>query len=780
MSTHQVQLHKRDNPAGSLEIISSVGTWLAVVVACVALLGVIAPWLAIKAAQSEKNRALNLVYDRQNHYITRGRRVPGTRLRLFRRIRLPNLAPALDAGSPEIVPLIGPAVLAQAWILQGPQFNNWNNGWTKLCALLEAHHVPDNDVPIRVTTGLSRVGRVEVINSQTAMAASRFWVLAVGLLGRYTARTRYLLMAGGSAEEDWGNFGAPRQHPPTAQHAVAVAATPSVGSMASSYASHDISTSTWETGSESNDIIMSSTMGDTPGILWDTSHATPSGPQQLSQNRYGMWELTTARLPEINGFTGCFKNLGWHRTDAALRNILTFYPQSLSEVCGLATKQHSLSILDLFWLANGFFPLKRGEDNDREIYKLISYRPADYFKTAKHLFSRSQLPMPSGTSLKLAQVNFKSLPPRITKPALAFGFRPGCTLWQWEVAALSDDAQTVSPMAQNYSAMLGFHPQHQHGGPNAGQDDNIMWEAKDFARITRAFLGLDMDAWGYLISHVQLPQWRAIMEVNSWDLSVLSIRYNNTIGPHLRNILAQTQGAQANVFQPEWLRHGLSFGDLFGGFHPPTSADFTLLESLLLASISKSSKALIVPIGYIWMTNAAFRDDILSDMLFIYQDEAPMGTPLERRQNAEAAFVSMVKYLRYSQPTLMERYSGDVNATAGLQTMAEADESRHRYLTNRGKGFRIDEVRYDKSRMALTWEVTERDIPFPIVQPREVQLPASQNAVEGAADEVAISSTDVASLCIVLMLRCAAFLMAENSHCLLKFVNNLDGHVWVI
>ncbi|KAM0425466.1 hypothetical protein ACHAPT_009255 [Fusarium lateritium] len=78
-----------DTPS-STDVASTVGTWIAVVVAIVALISIIAPCLLFRAAHTERSQALNAVDDADTGYVTQ-------RLRLTENIHLHRVqAPLLD------------------------------------------------------------------------------------------------------------------------------------------------------------------------------------------------------------------------------------------------------------------------------------------------------------------------------------------------------------------------------------------------------------------------------------------------------------------------------------------------------------------------------------------------------------------------------------------------------------------------------------------------------------------------------------------------------------
>ncbi len=124
-------------------LISSIGTWVAVALAIVALVGVVGPLLALEASARDKNRAMNAFQDQQQKYVSREFHL--TRgLRVFRRIRVPNLSPGYIANEPETSPLV-PSLCAalERWVLKPRDYLPWNSGWAKFSELIEAYEVRD-------------------------------------------------------------------------------------------------------------------------------------------------------------------------------------------------------------------------------------------------------------------------------------------------------------------------------------------------------------------------------------------------------------------------------------------------------------------------------------------------------------------------------------------------------------------------------------------------------------------------------------------------------------
>lgn len=57
--------------SGRLDLLGVIGTWIAAVLAFIALVGLVAPWLLLKATFSDRNRTLNAIRDVNQDFITK-------------------------------------------------------------------------------------------------------------------------------------------------------------------------------------------------------------------------------------------------------------------------------------------------------------------------------------------------------------------------------------------------------------------------------------------------------------------------------------------------------------------------------------------------------------------------------------------------------------------------------------------------------------------------------------------------------------------------------------
>jgi hypothetical protein len=154
-----------DTRTPQTDLAGVIGTWIAVFLASVALLGIIGPVILLREIRSKYNRALNAVDDRQHRYISRGVRI-SKRSRIFRQINAPALS-----NPPEL----SREVLFRNDDAMEPASNT---GWIMFALTLKAYN-------IRFPTGDELI----LENDQIWLPVHRLWILGFGLLGRYGFRT---------------------------------------------------------------------------------------------------------------------------------------------------------------------------------------------------------------------------------------------------------------------------------------------------------------------------------------------------------------------------------------------------------------------------------------------------------------------------------------------------------------------------------------------------------------------------------------------------------------
>lgn len=146
---------------------SDIGTWLAILLGLIALIGIVGPLLLLREARSDRSQALNAVDIKDTGYLTKGIAFrKGTRL--FRKINVPLLEAAPSAA------LQFQFSHFSSRIDKMPQSST---GWVNLAALITAY------VP-----GIKRGKNLQIYEKKAWMPCHRLWILAIGLHGWYGHR----------------------------------------------------------------------------------------------------------------------------------------------------------------------------------------------------------------------------------------------------------------------------------------------------------------------------------------------------------------------------------------------------------------------------------------------------------------------------------------------------------------------------------------------------------------------------------------------------------------
>ncbi|MCJ1399042.1 hypothetical protein MMC11_002244 [Xylographa trunciseda] len=154
-----------------LNLAGVIGTWAAVGLALIALIGIVGPLLLLREQSSERHEALNSIDSQHTDYIRNGWKLLG-KGRFF-----------LKVGAP----LLTESPNSKDHFCQTHLFTAANNvrlhadisktGWVNLAATLEAY-----------SSGISKGDSLIVRRKQAWLPVHRFWLLAFGLLGRYCER----------------------------------------------------------------------------------------------------------------------------------------------------------------------------------------------------------------------------------------------------------------------------------------------------------------------------------------------------------------------------------------------------------------------------------------------------------------------------------------------------------------------------------------------------------------------------------------------------------------
>ena len=150
----------------ALDIAGVIGTWVAATVAILALVGIIGPILIWRASRTKRHLAIAAIDDDNNTFKSRGIHA-GPGIWLLQRIR----APILD---------IAPASFEQSISLSLNAFKEpiSTTTWVQFGILLQAYGV-----------GYGTGDRIEIWNGNTHLPVHKFWILFLGLKGRYDTRS---------------------------------------------------------------------------------------------------------------------------------------------------------------------------------------------------------------------------------------------------------------------------------------------------------------------------------------------------------------------------------------------------------------------------------------------------------------------------------------------------------------------------------------------------------------------------------------------------------------
>ena len=140
----------------------TIGTWVAVVLALLALIVVIGPVLVWAAARTERNRALHHADDTNHSFISTGIRFPGLDVRLLRHVRVPILDK--DPMNPE-----------PKWDIA--HFTESKSGatWIQLANILLGYGIP-----------LQKGDNLVIYRGRALLPIHRIWLLVICLSGRYS------------------------------------------------------------------------------------------------------------------------------------------------------------------------------------------------------------------------------------------------------------------------------------------------------------------------------------------------------------------------------------------------------------------------------------------------------------------------------------------------------------------------------------------------------------------------------------------------------------------
>ncbi|KAK3370589.1 hypothetical protein B0H63DRAFT_564710, partial [Podospora didyma] len=139
--------------ADTTSLLGTIGTWVGVALALLALLGIVGPLLAIIASTTERQQALSQVHDKNQDYVTKGYGISTTN-RYLRKVKVPTLFSYYAVRIP---------AADQPWTLHTIESTTCRTGWARLCRVLEAY---DATLPSGEPT-------------EASLCAHLFWILRI-------------------------------------------------------------------------------------------------------------------------------------------------------------------------------------------------------------------------------------------------------------------------------------------------------------------------------------------------------------------------------------------------------------------------------------------------------------------------------------------------------------------------------------------------------------------------------------------------------------------------
>ncbi|KAJ4391507.1 hypothetical protein N0V93_005125 [Gnomoniopsis smithogilvyi] len=486
MSTNNVAV--ADSSPSATDLWSAIGTWVAVLLALIALLGIVAPYVALKSALSDYNRAMNSVRDVPGTYIGSG--IPIRRgYRAFRRIRVPNLAPGYIANVHETPPLLSYNIAAAntRLIFRKTNYSNWNTGWAKLSQLLEAYRSTGTIQSALQTS--HQGGSLEVVQGRTAVVVDKHWLLILGLLGRYSAREDRGILYRRGIRRDLGG-----ERFSTA------------GDMSSSGHEYDsVSDGEYSEGDENYNPRLyrgrySSGLRRSYrrlGRRLETLH--------LHQDGLETWKLSHDQQPAIYGVTGELKSIGRKKGTWSNLSAVTFTPHTMREIFQndqVKEKHENVSLSTLFWLAYGFLVQPQTVTGTMRRQAMTIYSLEDPVGWNDERQFKS-------TSAAYCQlVRSSDMPLMVHSARTTLGL---CDTQSWQMLIIKDlERRSPTPSGVPFghpsrwrtitlhASNKGSFRRYRRGNSNHKQQLSHHYLKEDIVSMGLSYFSLDLDSWGLL------------------------------------------------------------------------------------------------------------------------------------------------------------------------------------------------------------------------------------------------------------------------------------------
>ncbi|KPM35580.1 hypothetical protein AK830_g10988 [Neonectria ditissima] len=598
-----------DSGSDALDLSSSIGTWVAAGIAIIALVGVVAPFLALQASLSDNNRAMNAVQDLPQKYVTRGYRLTKG-LRVLRRIRVPDLSPGYIANEPDTTRLVPLRAALGRWTLRPRNYLPWNTGWAKLAEVIEAYEVRDAPGNSPVDLGIAKGGALEVVNSRTALTVNKHWILLLGLLGRYGKRVDKGVLQNTGIMREFEGERASIQHFELLRREETKKKERAETRREREYE--------WERKKprkrDRRQWSLPSSRSSSSSRSSDKSSIRATGLDKLlslQRDAYGTWTLKEKSSPKIHGVTGTMQALGRHKGSWSYLTSISFVPHTAREIFAPGTLERSdeSSMQTLFWLAHGFLPCGRTLEGRQTVISLES--PAS--ETASNRFSRELDPLESWPAFSLQEADdipisignaMKCLgipEPRVLQflPLDAAGMTRMRDLRQRvekeeikkdTVVHTENDEDEHSAAGRTTLRIRGPWIHYTKEATDHYSDDtNWVFPRKDFERPLSVMLGLDWDDCGFLIRKHKF--WVPILR-NAVDI----LDEENVRGPGF----ASSFGLKSHMKAFRWV--------VQSGFHSQKIVDYLEFDKFLSSAVQESEvMPLRLALGTLFIIDDTFR-----------------------------------------------------------------------------------------------------------------------------------------------------------------------------
>ncbi len=193
-------------------------------------------------------------------------------------------------------------------------------------------------------------GAVEVVNSLAVLVVSRYWVLAMGLLGRYRS-------------PEVVSWPPPQGGQDPVRTVTQLEDQIYLGEGSMSYGggdSHSLSDISLPTANRTLESVQQPQLQQTQQAA---NQPIELKKYRAIRGRHGTWELSGTRRPEVQGFTGSFLSLGRQKGIWNYQSLVAFQTRSKTEIREMlgmeqriSRKEEASSLRTLLCLAHGLLP----------------------------------------------------------------------------------------------------------------------------------------------------------------------------------------------------------------------------------------------------------------------------------------------------------------------------------------------------------------------------------------------------------------------------------------